>query len=42
MTELIISIIDADQETQRRAIEALHAAGIKVHQSWFANPPDKR
>lgn len=35
MSTLKIVVSDADQETERHALEALRAAGIEVHRSWI-------
>ena len=39
MTTLLIAIRDADEETKRRAVDALHDAGLTVAQAQLANAP---
>lgn len=39
MSVLHIAITDGDEDTQRRACEALQAAGIEVYRAWIERTP---
>ena len=39
MSILHIAITDADEDAQRRAVEALQAAGIEVYRAWIERTP---
>lgn len=39
MSILHIAITDTDEDTQRRAVEALQAAGIEVYRAWIEPNP---
>ncbi|MDG9703796.1 hypothetical protein [Streptomyces sp. DH37] len=39
MTTLIIAIRDADQETKRRAVDALHDAGLTIAEAQLTSGP---
>jgi hypothetical protein len=46
MNVLHIAVNGADEDTYRRAVEALEAAGIEVHQAWLGEavgfgPPNR-
>jgi hypothetical protein len=38
----MIAITEADEDTQRRALDALSAAGIEVYRTWFEPDPFDR
>lgn len=41
MSNLYVAITGADKDVQRRAVEALQAAGIEVYRAWIEPNPDE-